>query len=349
MRTGSPSSGFTLLELLVVVAILSATALAAFNLASEDRAQVRIDDTRNRLTILRRAILGPEAPVYGGEMRLAGYVADNGRLPTSLRELLDEDGHKPRAGAKPKKPGSAIDDQCIQSSSTDPDELAVLKGHRGNYLAGAAHRGEFRDGWGNVDPDLDPADPDFGWKLTPIATGNDIGIEIRSLGLDNALDADPPDPDADPARPEADRIMPIADADWRTPLDGWQVTFKNVGDVPLQASEYGASNFDELGFVLLVFENIDETGRWREYRSAKNSCDASELPPEGVCHLSFVGDGQVMCNMTGSIAAKVPLGRHVLALTVNGALPSSAGRRIVTLVDFFPGAHPPNLTLAARQ
>lgn len=344
------SSGFTLAELLVVVAVLSATALAAFGLVSEDRAQARIDDTRNRLTILRRAILGPEAPVYGGEMRLAGYVADNGRLPENLGELLSGAGHSLLAGLKPREPGSAIDGECLQADAGDDlDGGSVLKGHRGNYLAGVAHKGAFRDGWGNVAV-ADAPDANFGWLLSPVAVGK--GIEIRSLGADNTQDeAASPN-----SAPEADQTTQIDEADWLVPLGGWTVTLKNVGDEAVNAAdEYGSSHFGQLGFVLLVFENVGENGRWREYRSNWNSCDSSgtgtsDLVPGDTCAFMFVEDAdkKIACG-SGRIDAKVPLGRHVLALTVNNSLPSESARHIVTLVDFFPGAHPSNLTLAVRK
>ncbi|MDR0672119.1 MAG: type II secretion system GspH family protein [Zoogloeaceae bacterium] len=353
-RAGLFSSGFTLAELLVVVAVLSATALAAFGLVSEDRAQARIDDTRNRLTILRRAILGPEAPVYGGEMRLAGYVADNGRLPGNLGELLSGAGHSLLAGLKPRAPGS-IDEECLQTGvGDDLDGGSVLKGHRGNYLAGVAHKGAFRDGWGNVNvavPDPDAPDANFGWLLSSVDVGK--GIEIRSLGADNALDDDFPPNSA----PEADQITQIDEADWLVPLGGWTVTLKNVGDEAVNAlDEYGAGHFGHLGFVLLVFENVGVSGRWREYRSNWNSCGSSsgtevpDLVPGGTCTFMFVenADKKIACG-SAHIDAKVPLGRHVLTLTVDNGLPSGPARHIVTLVDFFPGAHPPNLTLAVRK
>ena len=58
-----PARGFTLIELLVVVAVLSSVALLAFGVATEDRAQLRYNDTRTRLGQLERAILGRLGPV----------------------------------------------------------------------------------------------------------------------------------------------------------------------------------------------------------------------------------------------------------------------------------------------
>ncbi|MDR1461732.1 MAG: type II secretion system GspH family protein [Azoarcus sp.] len=369
MKTGLSSAGFTLAELLVVVAILSATALAAFGLVNEDRTQVRIDDTRNRLAILRRAIIGPESPAYGGEMRLAGYVADNGRLPQTLGALLnivDENVTRPRAGVTPKLATTVDPATCIQTGGVDLDDAArVIKGHRGNYLASVAARGgEFRDGWGNVSP-VDDSD-NFGWEWKWTGVGFDE-LTITSLGADNISDGEPP-PDLEA---EVDQSMLIGDLDWRVPIDGWTVTLRNAnalasagnpdeGDIDVGDSGLGITGFSKLGLVLLVFENdggSDGNGRWRQYRSNQTSCTASDdsvLKPRDSCKFSFVpdGDGKIACG-TGSIDAKVPIGRHVLLLTVkNGAesigLPPAGKYRIVTQVDFFPGALPPNLVWEVR-
>ncbi|MDR3214075.1 MAG: type II secretion system GspH family protein [Azoarcus sp.] len=346
MKRCSAPAGFTLAELLVVVAILSATALAAFGLVSEDRAQVRGDDTRNRLTILRRAVLGPETPAYGGEWRLAGYVADNGRLPEHLRDLLDSVDHAPQAGVTPLLTAT-VDGACVQTGTGGSlgDVARVLKGHRGNYLGGLASDGRFRDGWGNEGAPGEEDALDFGWQ---VVLGVDASLEMTSLGADNAPG------ETTGAAAEADQSMKIADADWRVALDGWQVTLRNAGSDPLDAHDFGVNDFSQLGLALLVFENTGADGRWRQYRSHFNSCPAGTSTPTleagESCVLKFVAgsDGKIACDAPGNrIAAQAPLGRHVLTLTAGGALPPLV-RRVVAQADFYPGAHPPNLVWEFR-
>jgi prepilin-type N-terminal cleavage/methylation domain-containing protein len=349
------ASGFTLLELLVVVAILSAVAVASFGLIGEDRAQVRIEDTRNRLGVLRRAMLGVESPAYGGEMRLSGFVADNGRLPVNLRELLDDGVLAARAGVIPGLSAS-IDSACFQTGTPVPlgEAARLLKGHRGSYLSSVAQNGEFRDGWGNVG--TAPADEtdNFGWDVDQIMNGSDPvpdSLTITSLGADNTagqsagIDA------------EADQTMRIAPADWKIPLNGWKVTLKNAGSAPLligtiDAAATGAS-FSRLGVTLMVFENTGGSGSWRQYRSRINSCvtspEKTTLDVGESCEFSFT-------DVTGcdDVAASVPLGRHVLVLTANHDLlvnptpPAKPKGQIVTQVDFFPGTLPPNLVWEIR-
>jgi prepilin-type N-terminal cleavage/methylation domain-containing protein len=352
--------GFTLIELLVVVAVLSTVAVAAFGLMSEDRAQVRIDDTRNRLTLLRRAVVGVEAPAYGGQMRLSGYVADNGRLPGSLSDLISDGGALfPQQGVTPGL-SATVDDECFQTG-TPPDNLGhaarVLKGYRGNYLAGATPNGFFRDGWGNVGttpPLASPEDPhdesrNFGWWVK----NEGDTLTIKSLGADNAVDDTPPALEA-----EVDQPITIDKADWRIPLDGWQVRLANSSDANLAIADIDDNSivggFSNLGVTLLVFENVDTvgaSGKWRQYRSTYNTCNTStpSLSPEGVCVFLFVADedGKIPCGASGKTPADVPLGRHILVLTANHGLPSV--RQFVTPVDFYPGAIPPEITWNVRN
>jgi prepilin-type N-terminal cleavage/methylation domain-containing protein len=225
--------GFTLVELLVVVAILSAAALAAFGLMSEDRSQVRVDDTRVRLALLRRATLGLETPAYGGEVRLSGFVADNGRLPRNIGELLKRpEGSEEQKGvavafyselAGTCFPNKGSEESPNQPEILMPDEAAMLllKGHRGNYLGG---HGEFRDGWGNVDVDAEQDALDFGWHVDAV---NDDELRIKSLGADNAVDGED-GATATGLPEERDEVMTIAANDWQVPLEGWQIIVRNA-------------------------------------------------------------------------------------------------------------------------
>ena len=442
-------SGFTLAELLVVVAILSAVAMASFSLVTEDRAQARADDTRSRILALRRAILGPETPAYGGELRLAGYVADNGQLPENLRALIDAAGHMRRGGVTPplsaispssgssgcflkmpEEEDAAEGETAEGSVSSDAAKAArVVKGHRGDYLAGLTHNGKFRDGWGNVQ--LNGDEDNFGWmwtrtrtwtmdssqepldlKITSLGTDNQPGSNTSGVGTEDEEGADDgtetddetetggeaetggetggagavDEPDPTMIVAGADQSMSIAEADWLVPLDGWRVTLKNAkvanasssgaldsssegsdsdsessgdedaGAGHLKPGEFGDSSistFDDIDFVLLVFKNGDGVGRWRQYWSNWNSCKGkSVLEPGEACVFGFDAgsDGKIACGEGGaSVDARVPLGRHVLALTTKHKWPSaSAKRRIVTQVDFFPGALQPNLVLELR-
>lgn len=134
--------GFTLLELVVVVAVLALVA----NLATEHLVQVtdqqRYETSRDRLEKLRYAIVGDDSRTINGQPDLFGFVHDMGRRPVELSELylqptdcdLGRDGDQP----------------C---PATYDASLGRTVGWRGPYIS---ERDARKDGWGNAwhyDPD----------------------------------------------------------------------------------------------------------------------------------------------------------------------------------------------------
>nr|WP_319393867.1 type II secretion system protein [uncultured Desulfobacter sp.] len=85
------TKGFTLLELLMVITILSAVAWMAVGTIENKTDQVRFDDTRNRLSAIRRAIIGDTSRTLNGMPEIRGYVADMGSLPRDLNALIKKD------------------------------------------------------------------------------------------------------------------------------------------------------------------------------------------------------------------------------------------------------------------
>jgi prepilin-type N-terminal cleavage/methylation domain-containing protein len=365
-------AGFTLIELLVVVAVLSATALAAFGLIAEDRAQVRMDDTRVRLGILRRATVGVDAPAYGGEMRLSGFVADNGRLPEAIVDLLKPpEGYARQTDTpapNPPKLATTLDNKCFPVGSVNtlpPDTPLLLKGHRGHYLAGATHNDVFRDGWGNFgDEDNtagDTADKrNFGWQVGSVIIDDaplPDSLAITSLGADNMVGK------ATNMAAEEEVGTEIRPQDWLVPLKGWKVTLTNKSgrDLIFSSDFPPAADSGELGVTLLVFENssedtansIPDGGRWRQLRSAVNSCAGeSSLVADASCEFSFT---ETLTCGGGTIDARVPLGRHLVLLTLDNQSPPDPGasgkpdlRRLRATVDFHPGALQPELRWEIR-
>jgi prepilin-type N-terminal cleavage/methylation domain-containing protein len=363
------SRGFTLIELLLVVAILSAVAMAAFGLAAEDRGETRREDTLNRLAFLRRATLGTETPAYGGEMRLSGFVADNGRLPVNVAELtVGKSGGIGTALQLAEKKGRTPfyakkfvgTKNCVQEKPSDPppyfDESAalLLKGYRsGGYLAGMTRGETFRDGWGNVDANVTPDyedDKNFGWAVKP----DGDSLTFTSYGADNRMDD--PDHPKNGNDPEADQSRTIYKEDWKVPLAGWQVFFRNAD--PLDASTI---DFSKLSIALLVFRNDGSAnGEWLRFTGKDNDCpvyDASDptaiiqLASGSSCTLTFADE--VDCD--GEVFAEIPIGRHlVLLLDEDGNEPfkyksgPNNGKKIFAQAAFYPGASRPVITLDIR-
>ena len=294
--------GFTLIELLVVVAILSAASLLAFGIVTEDRAQIRYDDTRLRLQSLRRAILGQLGPV--NPEVVGGFVADNGDLPSDLAtlvhagSLLAQGVHSPLFDPVPDTATCASNGGEIVLS----DSSAVLvKGHRGDYLGGLTFNGRFRDGWGNENGDPATDALNFGWSIE----GTSPSLTVTSLGNDNAAGGS--DDFA------ADRSLSITANDWQVPLQGWSVRLVARTDIP--ASQ-------PLSVSLLVFRNTAAGGQWRRYSTPISSVCldgngdglvGGSACPQSSLTLSFTA--HCKAGDTSSGATVVPQGRHLLLVT----------------------------------
>lgn len=166
---------FTLVELLVVVFILAAIAASASTLVDGAHDQARFDDNAVRLSMLRRAVAGSDDP----SAAISGYMADVGKLPSSLRDLL-------------RRPPAVLAYTTSHTTHTTTPPTAALtgvgSGWRGPYLRASQRsdgNAEFADGWGNSDdptpPILDevPGDPNFGWLWTI----TDLDLATESLKI----------------------------------------------------------------------------------------------------------------------------------------------------------------------
>jgi len=307
--------GFTLIELLVVVAILSAASLLAFGIVTEDKAQIRYDETRLRLQNLRRAVLGQLGPASPDTV--GGFVADNGDLPSDLATLLQRGSLLTQGVQSPLFDPQPDITSCANNGSdgiTLTDSTALLvKGHRGDYLGGLSFNGHFRDGWGNVDGNAATDAQNFGWSVTLDSALRKLNV--TSLGTDNTLGP------VGASDFTADRSLEINSSDWLVPLQGWTVRVVNYTGKDIPSVDFPNQ---KLSVSLLVFRNTATGGQWLRYST----------PVSNVC-LDGTGDGLVgttACaqSATFSFAANckagdaasgpslIPQGRHLLVVTGDG-------------------------------
>ena len=85
-------AGFTLIELILVLALLGLLGAVAAPRVYDAAAQAKIVATRERLQTLRRAIAGEARP---GAPVVPGYRGDVGRWPGRLTDLLDRPADVP--------------------------------------------------------------------------------------------------------------------------------------------------------------------------------------------------------------------------------------------------------------
>ncbi len=177
------NQGFTLLELLIVVSILSSIAYMAVDNVAESDSFNKWQRSQYRLDNMRQAIIGNSRRELNGRSELSGFVVDMGRLPHCVRELLE---------AK----------SCDGTSDLPAFRLyeeQVAGGWRGPYLNATHRLGDYdayRDGWGNKGasddiPDLEGANYDsqnFGWLFQSSATATGIVLTVQTLGGDGITD-----------------------------------------------------------------------------------------------------------------------------------------------------------------
>lgn len=196
-RLAATTYGFTLLEMLLVVFLMGMLAVAATAMVDGFDDQQRFELTRSRLAQIRMAVIGDASRTLNGERELSGFVADMGRLPNDLQELVE-------------LTGTPWGDDVLSYqglSDVSPVNIELYGGWRGPYLdalpaAGISAVRAFRDGWGN--PDNAAPDPNFGWNVTsassvlqvqsfgadgPAGTGTDV-YEVDYPASGNLVDAD---------------------------------------------------------------------------------------------------------------------------------------------------------------
>lgn len=189
--------GFTLLELLLVVIIMSAVAFMAMSTVGDNMGQVRYEDTRNRLAFIRTAVLGPSSSDLWVKGIQSGYVVDNGRLPESIDVLVNRPAYfyefaevTPLFDPIPDS-STEINDGVggVIVPLNQPQHL-LMKGHRESYVTGAirvlnggSYRNEYRDGWGS-DRTLDGAD-EINCPSATIYNFSDDPISLDDLGNDD--------------------------------------------------------------------------------------------------------------------------------------------------------------------
>ncbi len=82
------SSGFTLIELVIIIVVLGIVAAIAIPKMANVTESSKINSTRAEMQMLKRAIIGNPNIVAGGRYADAGFEGDIGHPPVTLAELI---------------------------------------------------------------------------------------------------------------------------------------------------------------------------------------------------------------------------------------------------------------------
>ncbi|MBU2568451.1 MAG: prepilin-type N-terminal cleavage/methylation domain-containing protein [Gammaproteobacteria bacterium] len=211
-----PAAGFTLLEMVLVLFLMALVASAGLMLTEGVEDQAQYDETKRRMEIIRKAIVGDPTRTVNGSPEISGFVADMGRLPGCLAELL-ELGAEKIPETDPKTYESPCDDSVTLTEWHLDNDTGIGSDWRGPYIAVLPERSgdlRFRDGYGNSDAN-DALNS--GWAF--LVTSNEISL--TSAGFDAVSTADDI---------SADKL--VVESDWQ--VTEINVTFKNksAGDLP---------------------------------------------------------------------------------------------------------------------
>lgn len=350
-------AGFTLLEMLLVIVLMGSAAAMSFALLGNHQNQTRYDDTLRRLESMRVAIVGDTGATWGGERRLSGFVAENGRLPSYIREVTSAD----LADATECIAGGLVDiskldcyklrspifdpapDATGLSNGTDGINLTasnekLLKGQR-SLLATRTGSTKYRDAWGNVGT-TDDAD-NFGW-VVQLPTSVAEPFKMLSMAANNAVDVIPLSNDQEYVNDIGRNILV---GDWSQELAGWAVRVSNNTAISQPASGF-------LAVSLLVYENALGGGKWRRYTSNF----AANIAPGDSADLTFPVGGYPLGTMTTQISE----GEHLLVVvqSQNGVAhdaddipleqPVSSGNHVVSVARFYAHAGRPVMNLVLQ-
>jgi len=154
------TQGFTLVELLVVMLVLVALSSITLDFTKDFAFQGRYEVTKDRYDKIKRAIIGRPDVLINGQPDISGFVADMGRLPNNIRELLDADYCLP--DRRIDDDGINFDTGTYATAILDCNTTygggswVVQNNWNGPYLTstkGVTEGNAFSDGWGSVPTD----------------------------------------------------------------------------------------------------------------------------------------------------------------------------------------------------
>jgi prepilin-type N-terminal cleavage/methylation domain-containing protein len=289
--------GFSLLEMLLVLFLMALMASAGLMLTEGVEDQAKYDETKRRMELIRKAIVGDPTRTVNGSPEISGFVADMGRLPGCLAELL-QSGTEKTPVTDPRTFESPCDNTVTVTEWHLDAGTGIASGWRGPYLQVMPDRDgvrRFRDGYGN-----DDNSENFGWNYSDA----DSVIRVQSAGMNGSFDEsvyidDYPAGATISAVPEL-----VNERDYLVSLQGWRgrIQFRNINTASPLPNDSAVQ-------LKLRLHYLDETGSAQSIDSdnfelaseavpANDSIDFDEITfPDSAPKISWgVRSVQVLCD-----------------------------------------------------
>ncbi|MEO1523895.1 MAG: prepilin-type N-terminal cleavage/methylation domain-containing protein [Planctomycetota bacterium] len=168
--------GFTLVELVLVMLILAILATAALNVVDVRVDQTRFESTQQTLKDLETAIVGSaNARAADGTRIVSGFVADVGRLPISIEELLAPPNNVPAFQVFRSDGNAAV----VATEVPSDQDITAVGGWNGPYLQLPVAASALTDGWNHPF--------NFLTEDGNLTTGNELIGIVRSNGRDGLI------------------------------------------------------------------------------------------------------------------------------------------------------------------
>ena len=285
-RIKQSCSGFTLLETLLLVAVLGVVIVGTFSLSTPHRESRRFTISDHQLSEIRRAVVGDLEAQQEEYQLLCGFVPDMGRLPNNLRELLHQGD--------------------LPAWSYDPVS-DLWSGWRGPYLSSVTHLNgvlAYPDAWGN------PGDTNnFGWRFEP--DQNEGLLLVQSYGADGSSGGTGYDLDF----PVANHLISSREA--LIDISGWGITVHLHNPADIGEPGPGLPSTD-LTFRVRVYYPEDGSMDWPEIwpPSSLERDEQAYLSPAHTILAGSVSDGDVETIVItfGEAPKLVPFGVRSLGL-----------------------------------
>ena len=249
-KNNKKQSGFTLVEVLVVMLILVAMASVTLETTSELAFQGRYEVTKDRYEKIKQAIIGRPDVLINGQPDISGFVVDMGRLPNNIRELLDQNYCLVERTIDETTNGGTAEADC---NAITVNSWITQTGWNGPYLTIAktvTDAGAFPDGWGSESAGV--TDLNYGWEfcLGPLAadgcySGSPVLVAgeliITSRGKDQVIGGGAGSYDDEYPLTSSQPV--INGADWKVNIDPLKAVISSGFD---GSCEVGTSEYEHI-------------------------------------------------------------------------------------------------------